>query len=297
MGITTIKASEEEKRNGKWSIDNLRLILEAMHTDGIAVLENLIDPTHLDELNKVMVKDAVRIRETTDRLNFGTENIQQAPPLQDTELIHDDFLINKLLFQPILHVLGPECKWDFVSGNTALPNSSSRQPVHSDDKCPYLQKTFYVVANIPLIDVGPENGVTEFWPGTHRLRSLDSYNPDDATIKKDRLDKQRKMNPPVQPSVKKGSIIIRDLMLWHCGVGNESNDIRCMSALGYSASWWKNDAAFKVPSDQMGKELVDKAASCGITARYKVVDSNFNYEKDLHDFNLNEKPELRGSID
>lgn len=44
------------------------------------------------------------------------------------------------------------------------------------------------------------------------------------------------MRPPVQPVVKKGDILIRDLRLWHAGMPNETDKERIMIAIGYQVS-------------------------------------------------------------
>lgn len=44
------------------------------------------------------------------------------------------------------------------------------------------------------------------------------------------LDYRRNIRPPIQPVVPKGSILIRDLRLWHCGRPNLTDEIRVMLA-------------------------------------------------------------------
>jgi ectoine hydroxylase-related dioxygenase (phytanoyl-CoA dioxygenase family) len=40
--------------------------------------------------------------------------------------------------------------------------------------------------------------------------------------------------PPCQPVVPKGSLVIRDLRLWHAGVGNQTEIPRVMLAMSKS---------------------------------------------------------------
>ena len=81
----------------------------------------------------------------------------------------------------------------------------------------------------------PENGSTEIWLGTHTdsgLRVQDGAHGERASgrIKTHLLDERRKARPPFQPIVPKGSIIVRDLRLWHCGRGNWTDEVRVMLA-------------------------------------------------------------------
>jgi hypothetical protein len=82
----------------------------------------------------------------------------------------------------------------------------------------------------------PENGSTEVWLGTHdgtTIADQEGAHGDRASgrIKKHLLDARREVRPPSQPIVKKGSIIIRDLRLWHGGKPNLGKDPRVMLAM------------------------------------------------------------------
>lgn len=287
MSVTRVCASKEEIENCEWGVDNLRKIVDGMHNDGLLVLEGLINPEHMDKMNTYMVDDGLRIRQETKHLNFGTENVQQSPPLHKKELVYSDVFENGLLFDAVKHLLGPELKWDFISGNTAMPRSTKKQPVHSDERCEYMQSTFYLIANIPLIDVGPETGVTQLWPATHRYRTDQFYHRHSEALP-EFLERQEKERPPVQPVIKRGSIILRDLTLWHCGMPNPSDQVRCMMALGFSAKWWKNECYFKVPDKETEERFINSAKQYGVVAKPMVVSDNYSMEKDKHDFNLGE---------
>ena len=61
---------------------------------------------------------------------------------------------------------------------------------------------------------GPENGITELWPGTH-LDTSKSVQDRDIKIPSDLLESRRAEVPPIQPRVRKGAALIRDVRLWH----------------------------------------------------------------------------------
>jgi ectoine hydroxylase-related dioxygenase (phytanoyl-CoA dioxygenase family) len=110
------------------------------------------------------------------------------------------------------------------------------QPVHSDADFDHPAHPFALVVNVPLITMTPENGSTELWLGTHidsGLHVQDGRHGERASgrIKPDVLEKRREVRPPCQAVVPKGSMVIRDLRLWHCGRGNYSEDARVMLAM------------------------------------------------------------------
>lgn len=115
-----------------------------------------------------------------------------------------------------------------------------RQPTHSDADFAHPNHPFALVVNVPLIAMTPENGSTEVWLGTHQgtgLHDQEGLHGERASgrIKFDLLEARRKISPPVQPVIRKGSLIVRDLRLWHGGMPNTSNDIRVMLAFSKSA--------------------------------------------------------------
>ena len=139
--------------------------------------------------------------------------------------------------------LGPKPKWTFCSGNTAMPPTPkvppASQPVHTDADFHHPDHPFALVINVPLITMTPENGSTEIWLGTHQdtgLHMQEGLHGERASgrIKVDELEKRRAVRPPCQPVVPKGSIVLRDLRLWHAGIGNKTDSVRVMLAMSMS---------------------------------------------------------------
>ena len=95
---------------------------------------------------------------------------------------------------------------------------------------------FAIVANYYLVDVSPANGSTELWVGSHRnttfadCRNCTEQPSTDFGIREEPLEERRAYAPPIQPFVKKGSVVLRDLRLWHAGLSNPSPDPRIMLA-------------------------------------------------------------------
>jgi ectoine hydroxylase-related dioxygenase (phytanoyl-CoA dioxygenase family) len=84
--------------------------------------------------------------------------------------------------------------------------------------------------------MAPENGSTEVWLGTHADTSLNDQEGAhgeraSGRIKGPLLEERRRVRAPCQPVVKKGSVVVRDLRLWHGGCPNLSEVPRVMLAM------------------------------------------------------------------
>jgi len=122
-----------------------------------------------------------------------------------------------------------------------------RQPVHTDADFEHPTHPFALVINVPLIDFTSENGSTEVWHGTHTgdlagLHVQEGTHGERASgrIKEQLLEGRRTVRGPCQPSIRKGSIVIRDLRLWHAGMPNWTEQVRVMLAMIHFAPWYRN---------------------------------------------------------
>ena len=139
--------------------------------------------------------------------------------------------------------LGPKPSLRFISGNTAFPPTAdappASQPTHNDADFDHPRIPFALVVNVPLVTMEEQNGSTEVWLGTHANTTIadqEGEHGDRASgrIKQHLLKKQKEVRGPCQPLVKKGSVIVRDLRLWHGGKPNLSDRPRVMLALSMS---------------------------------------------------------------
>ncbi|KAJ8494389.1 hypothetical protein ONZ45_g13256 [Pleurotus djamor] len=207
-------------------------------------------------LNNKMLKDALHTMGENAPFNYNQGNLQQdAPPI--AEYFRSTIFANPIGIQITSALLGPNPRWSFCSGNTAMSSSPDvkpqRQPVHSDADFKYPNHPFALVINVPLVTMTPENGSTELWLGTHTLdpSMQEGSHGDRASgrIKEPYLSRQRALRPPSQPIVKKGSIVIRDLRLWHAGMPNYSNEVRVMLAMIHFSSCYRNQMRLRFAHD------------------------------------------------
>jgi hypothetical protein len=172
-------------------------------------------------------------------------NIQQDPPAIKKYFDPQVFL-NPLATQVMSNILGPHPRLSFLSGNSALPPTPGSPPmsqlIHSDVDFEHPNIPFALVVNVPFVEMTPEKGSTEVWLGAHHstVTSQEGKHGERASgkIKGYRLAQRREERPPSQPTVPKGSIVIRDLRLWHGGKPDFTDRTRVMLAMIYFAPWY-----------------------------------------------------------
>ncbi|KAI1428778.1 hypothetical protein F5Y12DRAFT_729941 [Xylaria sp. FL1777] len=256
-----VRPSAEEVKNNRLSERNLEIAVRSVHLDGLVVVEDVVPHQHLDHLNRKMVQDAriLQARGEDGPFNYNVGNIQQdAPPY--AEYFYPSIFTNPVATQITSAVLGPQPKWTFCSGNTAMPpipeGSPQRQPVHADADFAHPNHPFALVINVGLVDMTPHNGSTEVWLGTHTgtggIEAQEGAHGERASgrIKEELLaERVASHGPPVQPNIKKGSIVIRDLRLWHAGMPNMSEEVRVMLAQIHFANWYRNPMKLEFADD------------------------------------------------
>ncbi len=231
----------DELRSGQMSQIHLETAVNALKTDGYVVLNDVIDRAHLESLRERMLDDLQKILARDDTpFNFNAGNVQQDPPPMHPYLFRD-VLLNDMVIAVTQAMLGAGLKNSYYSGNTALPGDQM-QPVHADmgQLWPNLERAtppYSLVVNVPLVDMSAENGSTELWPGTH-LDTTIYIQRGDIKLSDELVEKQRQTRPPLQPSMRCGSVLIRDTRMWHRGMPNYTHDPRPMIAMVHYISWW-----------------------------------------------------------
>ncbi|KAK5208387.1 hypothetical protein LTR41_005613 [Exophiala xenobiotica] len=252
QAVSVTQVSDSERLSGKTSFDTIQAAVEGFNRDGFSVLTNAIDPAIVDKLNEKMLS------ETNDYLNKPAlhfnqgkkaRNISQTPPLS-REWMFQEIWANPHAMSVLEYILGPEPELRFVNSNVALPNKDpdARQAVHSDAYHDHHNFPWAVVLNIYLCDVGPENGATEVWRGTHRdTGKKDHVSAYSGRIRREVFCERAKVSPPSQVRVPKGSLCFRDLRTWHAGMPNMSDNPRVMLALVYFPKWYRSPMRLTLP--------------------------------------------------
>ncbi|GAA5921518.1 hypothetical protein JCM1841_000548 [Sporobolomyces salmonicolor] len=264
--LRVVRPSAEEISSGALSQRNLQMSLEALHLDGIVALEGVVPNEALDKLNDRMLKDTCALVAMGDDgpFNYNKGNIQQDPPVE-VEVFHPQVFLNPLATAVTSAFLGGRPTLSFLSGNTAVQSAESLgQPVHTDADFEHPKIPFACVVNVGLVDMLPENGSTELWLGTHTdsgLHVQEGLHGDRASgrILPVLLKARREVSPPIQPVVPKGSLVIRDLRLWHAGRPNLTPSPRVMLASIHFAPWYRQRMALRLPSSL--RSLIEEKAN------------------------------------
>jgi len=272
--MISIDFTPEEVAAGQMTAAHLAQAAGALRDDGIVVLNDVVDIDHIAQIRQRMFSDVEEILSHADvPFNWNTGNLQQDPPPIAPYLFRD-VLANDLAVQVTHTVLGDGLVNGMYSGNTALP-SKNRQPVHADtgQLWPNLEAptpAYAYVVNVPLVDVDARNGSTEIWPGTHKDPSVVIGH--DLKVTPEMLDKWRAVTTPIQPSIRAGSIVIRDIRLWHAGMPNHTDVPRPMIAMIHWVRWWPQGGP--LPFAPEAREILDHPV---LKTNAKFVDGPIDY--------------------
>lgn len=247
--MTELELSAAEHCARKLKPEHLQQAVAALRDEGFVVLHRAIDPAHIELLRERMLADVESILALADiPYQFNNGHLQQDPPPFPPYLFRD-VLVNDLVVEVTQAVLGAGVKNAFYSGNTCLPNTT-RQPLHVDagQLWPNLKvatPAYGVVVNVPVVDATPANGSTELWPGTHldttRAISDGERKLPSASERKLPSASESRLRAecnPLQPSVPAGSVLLRDMRLWHRGMPNRTDQPRPMIAMIHWVRWW-----------------------------------------------------------
>ncbi|KAI5925887.1 hypothetical protein F4810DRAFT_613038 [Camillea tinctor] len=288
--ISHVQITPDERTARKISKRNLEKAVVALSEDGVVVLDSAVSTDSLDLLNPRMVEEARALRDgpgTWFNYDSKAQNILQHM-IPDPEYLLPDVHANPFALDVCKTMMGPKPVLRYHKANTNFPGES-RQPVHSDVHYAHPRACFGIAVNIVLIDCSPDNGSTECWPGTHAITRFADQNGMQG-IHGHLLEARRKTHgPPVQPVVKKGGIIIRDMRLWHAGMPNHTNDeVRVMLNLIYFADWYRCPMTIQFPKTAEEKtRTLEKQGGFEIAAGY-VDDLNHCTLKHTHDFGQDE---------
>ena len=233
-----LSAAERDARKLKPA--QLERAVTAIRDDGFVVLHQTIESDHIAALREKMLADVAAILALDDvPYQFNDGHLQQDPPPFAPYLFRD-VLLNDLVVEITRAVLGEGVKNSFYSGNTCLPNDT-QQPLHVDagQLWPDLEvatPAYTLVVNVPVVDATAENGSTEVWPGTH-MDTTRTFGEDIKLAPEDEARRRQECRP-LQPAVPSGSVLIRDMRLWHRGMPNRSDRPRPMIAMIHWPHWW-----------------------------------------------------------
>ena len=214
--------------------------LRMFRDTGVLVLEDLYPSAFIATLREAYERELGKYLEARGGLvalegkTFGRNHIGFFPPLAGP-LGAEDLVAHPRVVALLDALLGEDLHCSFVHTNTAMPGSGT-QTVHRDQQHLFgtEQTTPHpvtsIVVNVPLCDFTPENGSTEYWPGTHLI--VDTRAEDGGS-----LDDRVAGIPSARLNVRLGSVALRDLRVWHRGVPNRTARPRTMYAIVYQRAF------------------------------------------------------------
>ena len=257
--------SSEERSSGRLDADTLERACRNVALNGFVVLANVlaadvVDKVHDDWLelaNHLLVHDLKKTAVGTNE--FRKNRIRMDIPFR-RPYIDAQFIANPFVVPIVERILGEDCRLFYYSADAPMPGSDY-QVVHAD-YAPFFPESDAVLptaglaVNFPLVDVTESNGPMEIWPNTHRT-------PEKAFASKPQLQDAARHVAPARMLTPRGSVLIRDVRMWHRGTPNLSNQMRPNLALVYGRSWW--DGAY-YPQETLG---ITRAAHDSLSERAK----------------------------
>lgn len=213
----------------RYTAEQIQDMADEVRVLGYTVLEGALPP---DRVAVMRSRFDELLAETADReeTNRGPARYQMylpwAAPFTDPALFE-----NEAALAVVEAVLGADPALVYFASDTPLPGSDY-QRVHSDTRplfpdAQFAPPAYGLALNAPLVDCTEENGSLEFWPGTHLCPP--GSNPEALAP---RLPSRR-------ANLKAGSLLLRDLRMWHRGTPNRSKHSRPHLALVYTRPWYR----------------------------------------------------------
>ncbi|NKB69355.1 MAG: hypothetical protein GKR89_19970 [Candidatus Latescibacteria bacterium] len=244
-----MKLTPTEIAQGQLNAVHLAAAVERLHTDGYVVLENAVPKDLVEEtrqkLNTVLQAHVDANSQINDPANPGRGIFGLHPP-REMPYLDPRFIANSFAVPLLQKALGDDFFCAFYNTNTSWPGSGI-QSVHRDSPPlvadhPHPLPPYSIVLNVPLVDFTVETGATQVWPGTH----LDNRpNPEGVNT----LDTWAADKPSTPTLVPVGSLVLRDMRMWHRGMPNQTQTIRTMLAVVYNRLFYHFDRKLTIPSN------------------------------------------------
>ena len=214
-----MKLSEDEHRLGRLEDRNIEAARRAFDEDGFLFVESVVGERAVAACRAAVQADLAvehKFQEFPDVAGIGTSFFEFDGPFADPEIV-----ANPILLQLLDALLGPAFTCSVYNTNVSKPGAARDQPVHVDvasagvEGVPFSR---HASVHITLCAFNEENGSTELWPGTHRLR----------TDREADLEAAATTRPSVRANLPAGSLVVRDASVWHRGRVNHTDEHREM---------------------------------------------------------------------
>ena len=211
-----VTVSSSEQATGQLSAANLDQAVRYLREIGVAIVEGAIPRETVSEVHEAYVKKV-----------HGRRKLLY-PPLEPPFVDHE-IIANPFALQVLEVVLGKKIGWALFNarrgqaGGGTDPEGSGgdihRDGAHLFPELPIPLPASGICMDIPLIDFNEVNGAIRVFPGTHLV-------VDDPPTDIRNLPKRAQQFPSTQLATPAGSIILRDMRLWHSAMPNHTSEDR-----------------------------------------------------------------------
>lgn len=211
--------------------DRVAAAVEAFKRDGVAVIEDVVDPALLAKCWSQIERDypADRLSGASGfPLDDDARRFSMALTL-DGALAEREVLLNAHVCGFADAVLGNDAVMDSFGLLLSLPGAPD-QKVHfdallfPDTALDRVLPTTTIAVAMPLVTMDEVSGTTAFWRGSQRTQTTDG-------------------EPDFAPRVDVGSVLLWDYRVWHRGLANRSDRPRPVLFSGLCRSWWYESKA------------------------------------------------------
>lgn len=239
--MNDMRLSAEEIKNQMLSQETLESAVEQVRLNGYVLFEEVLPSDLVEQMRESFMEaldnasktnpGSTEVNTSVFRKNRVRMDLPFAAPFNDASIITSPFIL------PVVErLMGEDIKCVYLSADAPLPGSDY-QVVHSDVEPFFPEASVTIppsglVLNIPLVDVTEENGPMEAWPGGTHLMPENRNHPR-------YIEEAAKHIKPVRMTMPKGSLLLRDLRMWHRGTPNQSDAVRPNVAIIYARPWWK----------------------------------------------------------
>jgi hypothetical protein len=224
-----MKISPEEIENQKLTDEHIGSAIEQIRGNGYVLFEEVIEAGLLEELREEFAALFLEYISKTEP-NRGPNRYQLHLPFR-LPFSHNSVIANPLVLPVITSLLNEDCICHYFASDTPLPGSEY-QRVHMDfqhlfpDLLDQPLPAYGLVLNLPLVDFTEQNGALEIWPGGSHLIASGV----DIMKQAEKMHSERLLMPA-------GSLLLRDMRMWHRGTPNESDEPRPNLAFIYARHW------------------------------------------------------------
>ena len=204
--------------NGQLDAEELAQAIRSLQDVGVVILENAVSLTLIEHVRDIYLEALARGQQL------------KHPPMEMPFLDHR-LVANSFALQIMEAAMGSKIAWGLYYIHAVAPGAKAGTP-HRDGnhlfaELPFPLPVSGIFVDIPLVDFTAENGATRLWPGTHLL-------VDNPPTEVRNLNERSQHLPCLQMIMPAGSLVLRDMRLWHAAMPNETDEIRPMLDLGYT---------------------------------------------------------------